>query len=101
MKMFLFSADEDTLTGLRLAGVEGVLINSGAALLEQAETVLRRKDVGILLVTRTLSLQYPQEILQLKKNQTLLVTEIPDMAHLTTESDSITRYVRDAIGINV
>ena len=101
MKMFLFSADEDTLTGLRLAGVEGVLIPSAKALLENAETVRKRKDIGILLVTRTLSLQYPNEILLLKKNQTLLVTEIPDMTHLTTESDSITRYVRDAIGINV
>lgn len=101
MKMFLFSADEDTLTGLRLAGVEGVQIGSADSLLENAKIVLQRGDIGILLVTRTLSLQYPQEILDLKKNQTLLVTEIPDMANLTTQSDSITRYVRDAIGINV
>ncbi len=101
MKMFLFSADEDTLTGLRLAGVEGVLIGSAESLVAQAQSVIQRGDIGILLVTRTLSLRYPQEILQLKKNQTLLVTEIPDMMHLTTESDSITRYVRDAIGINV
>ena len=101
MKMFLFSADEDTLTGLRLAGVEGMLISDGEALLQNAQDVSKRGDVGILLVTRSLSLQFPQEILQLKKNQSLLVTEIPDMAHLTTESDSITRYVRDAIGISV
>ncbi len=101
MKMFLFSADEDTLTGLRLAGVEGVLIGSAESLVVQAQSVIQRGDIGILLVTRTLSLRYPQEILQLKKNQTLLVTEIPDIMHLTTESDSITRYVRDAIGINV
>ncbi len=101
MKMFLFSADEDTLTGLRLAGVEGVLIDSADALNENAQSVMQRGDIAILLVTRSLSLQYPQEILQLKKNQSLLVTEIPDMMHLTTESDSITRYVRDAIGISV
>ena len=101
MKMFLLSADEDTLTGLRLAGVEGALVNSAEALNETAQSVIARGDVGILLVTRTLSLEYPTEILLLKKNQTLLVTEIPDMANLSTESDSITRYVRDAIGINV
>ena len=101
MKMYVFSADEDTLTGLRLAGVEGVLVTSAEAFAQSAEAVLRRGDVGILLVTRALSLLYPDEVLQLKKNRSVLVTEIPDPAHLTAEDDSITRYVRDAIGVSV
>ena len=101
MKMFLFSADADTLNGLRLAGVEGELITSAESFAQSAQALLQRDDIGILLVTRSLSLQYPQELLRLKKNQTPLVTEIPDLANITTESDSITRYVRDAIGVSV
>lgn len=101
MKMFLFSSDEDTLTGLRLAGVEGCLIRSADDLQQRLQIVRTRQDIAVLLVTRTLSLRYPQEILQMKKDPSLLITEIPDMDHPAVSGDGITRYVRDAIGINV
>ena len=101
MKMFLFSSDEDTLTGLRLAGVDGCLIRSEEDLLEKLQTVRARSDIAVLLVTRTLALRYPKEILLLKKDPSLLITEIPDMEHPTVSGDGITSYVRDAVGINV
>ena len=101
MKMFLFSSDEDTLTGLRLAGVDGCLIRTEEDLLQRLQEVRARQDIAVLLVTRTLSLRFPQDILQMKKDPSLLITEIPDMEHPTVSGDGITRYVRDAIGINV
>ena len=101
MKMFLLSSDEDTLTGMRLAGIDGRLVKTDEELKSSAEEVFSRDDIGILLVTRTLSLQFPESVLELKKSSRLLVTEIPDMNNSVAESDSITRYVRDAIGITV
>ncbi len=101
MKLFLLSSDSDTLTGLRLAGIDGCLVENEQALTEAIEGVNRREDIAIVLVTRTLSMQYPGQIDALKRNAKLLVTEIPDMAHPTMDTDSITRYVAAAVGSNV
>ena len=101
MKLYLLSNDSDTLTGLRLAGIDGCLVESEQTLCEAVDAVLQRKDVAVVLVTRTLSMQYPKQIDALKRHAKLLVTEIPDMAHPTVDTDSITRYVAAAVGSNV
>ena len=101
MKMFLLSADADTLTGLRLAGIDGKRIDDTEAFDDAVQEIASRSDVGILLVTRTLALRYPEQVLRLKQQGKLLVSEIPDMEHPSLEGDAITQYVRDAIGISV
>ncbi len=101
MKLYLLSSDSDTLTGLRLAGIDGCLVQTEAALSEAIEGLLQRDDIAIVLITRMLSTQFPQQIDALKRNAKLLVTEIPDMAHPTVDTDSITRYVAAAVGTKV
>ena len=101
MKLYLLSSDSDTLTGLRLAGIDGALVESAESLDAAIEGVLSREDIAIVLVTRTLSTDYPAQIDALKRNPKLLVTEIPDMAHPTVDTDSITRYVAAAVGSSV
>ena len=98
MKLYLLSSDSDTLTGLRLAGIDGCLVQTEQALQEAIDQLLQRSDVAVVLVTRTVSMQYPQQIDALKRNAGLLVTEIPDMEHPTVDTDSITRYVAAAVG---
>ena len=61
----------------------------------------KEETVGIVLVTRSLSAAYPSVILEEKKRAGLLITEIPDMKNPTAGTDSITAYVRDAVGIQV
>ena len=101
MRMFLLSSDEDTLTGFRLAGVEGTLVQSEDELLSAFSAAESDESVGIVLVTRSLSSSYPSLILQKKKSARLLITEIPDMKDPCAGIDSITSYVRDAVGIQV
>lgn len=101
MKLFLLSSDSDTLTGLRLAGIDGSLVQSEQDLLASIEQVLMRNDIAVVLVTRSVSMQYPQQIDTLKRNAKLLVCEVPDMAHPTVDTDSITRYVAAAVGTKV
>ena len=101
MKLYLLSSDSDTLTGLRLAGIDGALVENAAVLEEAIDRVLSRGDVAVVLVTRTLSTDYPAQIDALKRNAKLLVTEIPDMSHPTVDTDSITRYVAAAVGTKV
>ena len=51
MKMYLISDNVDTQTGMRLAGVEGVVVHTREELGEALEKALSDKEVGILLLT--------------------------------------------------
>ena len=101
MRMYLLSSDEDTLTGFRLAGVEGTLVENEEALRTAFDFARKEETVGIVLVTRSLSAAYTNAVLEEKKRTGLLITEIPDMKNPDSGTDSITAYVRDAVGIQV
>ncbi len=99
--MFLISSDEETLTGLRLAGIEGSLIKTEKDFSENCEAVLEDKEIGVLLITRTLSERFEKEVIELKKSGKILITEVPDINSKGQKSNSIAGYVHDAVGIIV
>lgn len=101
MRMYLLSSDEDTVTGMRLAGIEGTVVKNRDELFEKAKKAIDDPDIGILLVTNTIGRLYADSLIEIKKNAKILVTQIPDMLDPSTPGDSITRYVRNAIGVNV
>ena len=49
--MYLISDNIDTLTGMRLAGVDGVVVHEKAELREAIETAMQDKTIGIILLT--------------------------------------------------
>ena len=49
MKMFLISDNVDTQTGMRLAGVEGVVVHEKEELKEAFDKALQNKEIGIIL----------------------------------------------------
>ena len=51
MKMYLISDNVDTYTGMRLAGVDGVVVHKRDELKKALEDVLSDKTVGIVLLT--------------------------------------------------
>lgn len=99
--MYLLSSDRDTLTGMRLAGIDGVLVSTEEEFETKTAAAVSDPEIGILLVTKTLSDLYPSRVLELKKNKNLIVTQIPDMKNPSVPGDSITKYVQNAIGIKV
>ena len=48
MKMYLISDNVDTYTGMRLAGVDGVVVHEREELRDELEKVLHDKSVGIV-----------------------------------------------------
>ena len=48
MKMFLISDNVDTLTGMRLAGVEGCIVHERAELRKALEDAIANKENGII-----------------------------------------------------
>ena len=54
MKMFLVSDNNDTYTGMKLAGVDGVVVHTEEEVINAVEKALSDKSVGIILITEKL-----------------------------------------------
>ena len=59
MKMYLISDNVDTYTGMRLAGVDGVVVHERDELKQALEKVLSDPTVGIVLLTEKLTATEP------------------------------------------
>ncbi len=102
MKMFVISDNIDTRTGMRLAGVEGVVVHEKDEFESAINAVLEDKEIGILLITEKLTKSYPEPVARVKLGMSLpLVVDIPDRHGTGRSPDSITAYVREAIGVKV
>ncbi len=102
MKMYLISDNIDTLTGMRLAGVEGEIAHGRKEAKAAVEKILEEQNLGILLITEKLSIEIPELIDEIKLNrkQPLLV-EIPDRHGSGRQENFITNYINEAIGIKL
>jgi len=102
MKMYLISDNLDTLTGMRLAGIDGVIAHTEVEINNELDIILRDREVGVLLMTEKVGDLVEQRVLDIKLNyQTPLVVQIPDRHGSDRGLDSITKYVRDAIGLKI
>lgn len=102
MRYFLIADNVDTKVGMRLAGVEGVVVHEKAETEDAISRACADESIGILLITEKLAALCPELIYELKlKSHTPLVVEIPDRHGTGRGPDSITRYIREAIGIKV
>lgn len=102
MKMFLISDNIDTSTGMRLAGISGVVVHTKQEVTRAINEALKDKEIGILIITEKLGSLVPEILDNIKINYPLpLVVEVPDRHGSRKGEDSITRYVREAIGMKV
>ena len=102
MRMFLISDNIDTFTGMRLAGVEGVVVHERAEIKTALDNVLSNPDIGIILITEKLGKKIPEVIDDIKLNRTFpLLLEIPDRHGSGRRADFITSYINEAIGIKI
>ena len=102
MKMFLISDNVDTLTGMRLAGVEGCIVHERAELRKALEDAIANKENGIILLTEKFGREFPDIIVDVRLTRRLpLLIEIPDRHGTGRKPDFITSYVSEAIGIKL
>lgn len=102
MKMFLISDNVDTLTGMRLAGVEGCIVHERAELRKALEDAIANKENGIILLTEKFGREFPDIIDDVRLTRRLpLLIEIPDRHGTGRKPDFITSYVSEAIGIKL
>ena len=58
--MYLISDNVDTYTGMRLAGVDGIVVHERDELREALEKVLTDKTVGVVLLTEKFGREFPR-----------------------------------------
>lgn len=102
MRFYLISDNVDTQLGMRLAGIEGVVVHQESEVRKALEQAMNTDDIAVVLMTERLVSLCPELINELKLNRSRpLIVEIPDRHGNGRTKDSITRYVQDAIGIKL
>lgn len=102
MKFFVISDNVDTLIGLRLAGMEGVVVHEQPEIEAELKKAADNPEIGVVLMTEKLLSRCPELVYDIKLNrrQPLIVT-VPDRHGAGQVGDSISRYVREAIGVKL
>lgn len=102
MKFFCISDNIDTRIGMRLSGIEGVVVHEASELNQALDDACSNKEIGIILISSKLMKLSPKRIYDIKlRVKYPLIVEIPDRHGEANISDSITNYVREAIGVKI
>ncbi len=102
MKFYLLSDNVDTIMGMRLAGVEGELVQSADTFRSVLERAMDLEGVGVVLITQKLVSLCREDIYRLKlTRKSPLIVEIPDRHGGAGVSDAMLGYVREAVGIKL
>ena len=102
MRFYLISDNVETQVGMRLAGIEGIVVHEADEVRKALTDAMEMEDVAVVLITERLLTLCPEMVYDLKLNRRRpLIVEIPDRHGNGRTRDSITRYVREAIGVKI
>ena len=100
MRFYVISDNVDTQVGMRLAGIEGIVVHEADEVHKALSDAMEQDDIAVILMTEHLVRLGRVDDLKLNRSRPLIV-EIPDRHGNGRAKDSITRYVREAIGIRI
>ncbi|MBO5448041.1 MAG: V-type ATP synthase subunit F [Ruminococcus sp.] len=102
MKFYLISDNIDTQMGMRLSGIEGVVVHTPEEVSSALDRAMEMEDVGIVLMTELAINQCREKVYDYKLNRkTPLIVEIPDRHATAKISDTISKYLAEAVGIKL
>jgi V/A-type H+-transporting ATPase subunit F len=96
-------ADEDTVLGLKLAGVNiGIAVKDELEAEKNIRELSERKDIGLIITTERIGAKIRKAISGLTKKGIPIILEIPDKkGPLSEEEDPIRELVRKAVGVDI
>lgn len=101
MRSYLICNNQDTLLGMRLAGIEGIIVGTKEKTLEVLDTVMSDNRIGIVIITEKILAMAEDEIMKLKLERDYpLIIAIPDKDKDKRE-DYIAKYIRESVGIKI
>ena len=85
-----------------MSGVDGVVLHKEDELRDKLNELMKEDDIAIIMITSTLLNLIRDTVYDLKLNcPKPLIIEIPDRHGNGRTKDSITKYVKDAIGVDM
>lgn len=101
MKSLLISDNKDTIIGLRLSGIEGILARDDEKINREFDRAVEDKEIGIIILTENIAERIKEKVLELKtEGADQLVVTIPDRSGLK-DKNFIMRYIKESIGIKI
>lgn len=100
--MFLITGKTETRLGMRLSGIEGVVLHEKDEIEKELEKRMDDEDLAVIMLTHDVVEKIRDKVNYYKLNRkSPLLIEIPDRHGNGRTRDSITKYVEDAIGIKI
>lgn len=98
----MISDNSDTQMGLRLSGVEGVIVHDREGLVTAMEQARYDPEIAVILVTQKLVALAHDYVYGLKASAGLpLIVEIPDRHSAGTGWSVMSKYISEAIGVEL
>ena len=101
MKFFVLSDKPDVYLGMRLAGMDGAVVEDRNEALDRIRVIVAAKEVGILLITGELMDRCEPELTAIRQeNRIQVMTRIYDRSGQSA-TKGLERYVHESLGINL
>ena len=98
MRMYLLSDNVDTLMGMRMSGIDGVVLHQEDELRKKLSELLEEDDIAVILITSTLLNLIREKVYDIKLNRKQpLIIEIPDRHGNGRTKDSIANIMNPAL----
>ena len=101
MKYFVITDSTDTQVGLRLAGIEGVVVREEPLVRAAIQTAAADPDIAVLLVTEKIAETYTATLDSARAAGGPLLITVPSTGGGAAGKDRLTRYIREAIGVKL
>lgn len=102
MRFYLISDNVDTQMGMRLAGIEGVVVHDPNEVRNELTTAMEDKEIAVILMTEKLVKLCEELVYDYKLNRKQpLIVEIPDRHATSNITENISRYIESAIGLKL
>lgn len=102
MRAYCISDNSDTMMGMRLAGIEGTVLNNREAILKKLDECIQDPEIAVVLMTTKAVNMVADVVAKYKLQlQRPLITEISDRHGSAKIGETIDSYISDAIGIKL
>ncbi|MGH4051009.1 MAG: V-type ATP synthase subunit F [Clostridium sp.] len=102
MRSYLISDNIDTFVGMKMVGIESIVLHQKEEIIETIRKIKKDPEIGIIILTEAIALLIPDEVDSIKlSKESPLIVEIPDRHGWSKGSDSILKYVKEAIGLKL
>lgn len=98
MRMYLISDNRDTLLGMRLGGVEGIIVHHPEDTLKALRDAVSDSSIAVIAVTEKVALNCREYIDEIRLGRKFpLIVEIPDRHG--KKGSGLLDYVKETVGL--